>query len=581
MFRVLLFLAIVFVIAASFAWLADRPGAVALEWQGYLIETSLMTAVMMIGSAVIALYIFWNLLRGIVGFPSLLGGFFKRRRRERGWEAISSGMLAVHAGDASLAVRKSRESQKFLSQEPMTKLLIAQSAVLAGDSDGAKAAFADMLSQDETKLLGLHGLYTEARKSADPVAARGFAEQALEMGTRAEWAGVAVFDDQCANRDWLNALDTLALNISHKIVERAPGKRSRAVILTALANEVDAKEADAARKYALEAQKLAPDLVPATLIAAELIMRRNEVSKAARLIETSWKLNPHPELATAYAHLRPGDSAQDRIGRIKRLNRIKTGSGEGQIALARAAIDAQDWSLARSTLTTLLSESPGQAACLMMAEIEHKEKDNRGAVREWMSRALRAPRDKDWVGDGIVQTAWDAITPTTKTLDGFVWQVPEHRELTTAGDKLLDRPHIATQLSALAAETFLSLDAAVDQPAAVEDGVEEAAEELTAEIALEPALLAPMANEADQSEVTSDPEAENIVESEAEVVAITEPVAEDEDSDAVMVAADDPEEDDEPHGRQKKLADGEIPPPPDDPGPVERPEPATSRFKLF
>ena len=569
MIRVLFFLAIVFLIAAGFAWLADRPGEIALQWQGYLIETSLMAAVLMIALGIFALYLLWSVLRAVIGFPALLGGFFTRRRRERGWNAISDGMLAVHGGDATLAARKARESKKYLTEEPMTKLLIAQSAVLAGDSAAAKEAFADMLSSDETRLLGLHGLFSEARKGGDAVAARGFAEQALKAGTRAEWAGVALFEDQCANRDWQGALDTLALNISHKLVDRESGKRQRAVILTALAQETGLSDADLMRKYALEAQKLAPGLVPAALVAAQVTMRRNEVSRAAKLIETAWKLSPHPDLASAYAHLRPGDSTQDRIGRIKRLNRLKPGTEEGQIALARSAIDAQDWATARGTLTSLIADHPGQAACLMMAEIEHKETDNRGAVREWMSRALRAPRDKAWVGDGMVHAEWDAISPVSKLLDGIKWQVPELVEQTGAAGQLADRPHIAAQLSALSAETLLSFEEMADVVGAAEEPAE-AIEDVTpdadpvAEDPRTPVIVEPAPVEAEQA-AEAEPEAE--AEAEAEAQPAEPPV-------------DNPgDEPDSAPSRQDKLAHGEIPPPPDDPG-TEKPE-EDGRFKLF
>ena len=38
MARVLVFVIVVFLAAAGFAWLADRPGAIVLTWQGYEIR---------------------------------------------------------------------------------------------------------------------------------------------------------------------------------------------------------------------------------------------------------------------------------------------------------------------------------------------------------------------------------------------------------------------------------------------------------------------------------------------------------------------------------------------------------------
>ena len=44
MIRVLLFLALVALMAFGVVWIADRPGDIAIVWQGYRIETSVMVA---------------------------------------------------------------------------------------------------------------------------------------------------------------------------------------------------------------------------------------------------------------------------------------------------------------------------------------------------------------------------------------------------------------------------------------------------------------------------------------------------------------------------------------------------------
>ena len=60
-----------------------------------------------------------------------------------------------------------------------------------------------------------------------------------------------------------------------------------------------------------------------------------------------------------------------------------------------------------------------------MADIEETE-GNHGAVREWLGRAARAPRDKAWVADGVISDRWAPVSPSG-TLDGFVWRTPDER----------------------------------------------------------------------------------------------------------------------------------------------------------
>ena len=52
-------------------------------------------------------------------------------------------------------------------------------------------------------------------------------------------------------------------------------------------------------------------------------------------------MNPHPDLADAYAHLRPGNSARERLARVESLAAKSPGNVEAALAVARAALDAQ------------------------------------------------------------------------------------------------------------------------------------------------------------------------------------------------------------------------------------------------
>ncbi|MGB9059120.1 MAG: hypothetical protein WCC50_11445, partial [Pseudolabrys sp.] len=60
MIRVILFLVSIAVIAAGFAWIADRPGEVAITWMGYRTETSIMVAVFAVAVLVIAILLLWS-----------------------------------------------------------------------------------------------------------------------------------------------------------------------------------------------------------------------------------------------------------------------------------------------------------------------------------------------------------------------------------------------------------------------------------------------------------------------------------------------------------------------------------------
>ena len=67
MIRVFVFFAVVFLIAIGGAWLADRPGEVMIDWQGYRIEISLMTLAISIAVMVMVGLMLWSILPNILG----------------------------------------------------------------------------------------------------------------------------------------------------------------------------------------------------------------------------------------------------------------------------------------------------------------------------------------------------------------------------------------------------------------------------------------------------------------------------------------------------------------------------------
>jgi HemY protein len=424
MIRLILYLVGVALLAAGLSWLADRPGSLVLTWQGYEAETSIFRAVVLLAFLIGLTIVAWSIFRQIWTSPAVVGRFLNRRRQERGLDALSSGMIAVGAGDRSLATRYALQARRALPNEPLTHLLRAQAAQLSGDRTTARRIFEAMLSTPDTEQLGLRGLFLEAERTGEPVAARQFAERALKLNPKLGWPVDALFELQCIASDWAGALETLAIGRRHGHIDHGTATRRRAVLLTAQAQEAEDSGSDKVLGLALEAHNLAPDLVPAAAIAGRMLASRGSTPKAARVLEKTWKRSPHPDLAVAYAYARPGDSPRDRLDRVKRLAKSTPHSIEGPIAIANSAIEARDWDAARKALEPLLETRLTQRICTLMARIEGEQRNDAGRVREWLARAVNAPRDPAWTADGVVSDHWAPISPVTGALDAFQWRVP-------------------------------------------------------------------------------------------------------------------------------------------------------------
>ena len=114
--------------------------------------------------------------------------------------------------------------------------------------------------------------------------------------------------------------------------------------------------------------------------------------------------------------------ARQRLSRVETLAAKGPADAEAALAVARAALDAQEFSAARKALAPYTA-SPRKRVAALMAELEMAQGDE-GRGREWMARALNARRDPAWTADAFVSDHWLPISPVSGRLDAFEWKDP-------------------------------------------------------------------------------------------------------------------------------------------------------------
>src|ERR1700704_241643 len=423
MHRIILFLVLIALAAAGAAWIADQSGDVALSWGVWKIHVSLPAFVLALGVVIVAAMLAWSILRGLWRTPERLRRARRERHHARGRHAITQGLLAVGHGDSSAARAHADVARRHAANDPLALLLHAQTAQLDGDREGAQRAFRAMAERKDTRLLGLRGLFIEAQRADDSFAATAIAEEALKLSPGSTWASQAVLGFRCAQGDWKGALAILDNNLASGLVDKAIYRRQRGVLLTARALELENLDRDLSREIITEAVKLAPTLVPAAVLASKYQSEAHQIRRSMRLVEAAWLAQPHPDLADAYAHVKLGDSARQRLVRIETLAEKAPDHIESALAVARAAIDASEFARAREVLAPFVAD-PTQRVAMLMAEIERREHGDSGRARAWTLRAVRALHDPVWTADGYVSDRWRPVSPVTGRLDAFQWQRP-------------------------------------------------------------------------------------------------------------------------------------------------------------
>ncbi len=469
MIRVLIYFAVVVLLALGFVWLANHPGTVMVTFGGREYQASTLVAFIGLILSAAILSIAWGLLRFTFSIPSIMTMASRNRRRQRGLSALSRGMVAIGSGDKEAASRYSSEASRFLKNEPMALLLKAQAAQLSGDREAAERIFTEMLGHGETRALGLRGLHMEAQRRGDAEAAFSFADEALKTGTL-PWAGQAVLTYRVQQRDWASALSAVERNAGGRSIDRATARRQTAVLKTAIALDCSDRDPDEALSLVRQALKAEPNLVPAAALAGRLLTRNGDIRRASKLIENAYRATPHPELAAAYVGVRPGDSASDRLARAENLASLAPDHPDSCLVVAQSALEAREFEKARRALAPLLGrdeqQRPTARICLAMAEIEEAEHGETGTLFEWLQRASRAPRDPAWVADGVVSDHWEPASPVTGRLDAFTWMPPKE-QLSAPLDLRVLKYRAPAEQEFSGTATRARLPAGVDQATAV------------------------------------------------------------------------------------------------------------------
>jgi HemY protein len=452
MIRFIIRFAIVVALAGLFAWLADRPGVLRIDWLDRRIEAPLAVAVILVFIAFAVCLWLFGIVRRAFRAPGSMSEFFRVRRNRRGYESLSRGMIAIGAGDLQTARRHAQIAAKFLNDEPLARLLEAQTAQASGDNRRVAALFEAMTKTKDTKLLGLRGLFNQARQSGDLARAGKLAAEALNIHPGLPWASNATLMIQSSERNWPGVAATLEGQRKSRVIDDKTANKKRAVVLTAQASEKERPAPAQALQLALKAHKLDPALVPAAVIAARLYAAQGQARKAARTIERTFPLHPHAELVRVYGFQKSGLAPRDRLKKVEQLIARFGGGEEGAVGVAEAAIAALDWVRAKAVLESFVNDRPRARLCALMAEIAEGEGD-KGLAREWLARGMRAPPDPKWTADGIVSEQWQPVSPVTGELGAFQWKVPVERLAYEAMDTPEALPIASAPSEVLAAET--------------------------------------------------------------------------------------------------------------------------------
>jgi HemY protein len=416
-------------LAVAAATIANHPGAVAITWQGWEVETSVGVVVAALAIAALLLWLLFALVTTLLRLPGRVRRNRRERRRRAGDAALTRGFVALASGDGSAAQRYARRAGALLERSPPTLMLAAQAAQLAGDAAEAKRFYTAMLDRPRVELLGLRGLLGQALRDGDEEAALRLAERARTLQPKALWAFEALLALQTRAGQWEAARDTVAAAMRRHLLAVERANHHRGVILHQLSLAAEhAGDADRAVSLAASAAGLAVDLAVPSCRYARLLMAQGKRRRARHAIERAWSRAPHPGLALAWSEIGDHSEPLAAVGWAQRLAALHPTARDSELCVAEAALAAQLWGEARACLVRVVTaagpEGPSRRVCLLMARLEAGEYPQTGRAREWVDRAVAAPPDPAYICSrcGGVSGEWLPLCPYCRSFDTLRWR---------------------------------------------------------------------------------------------------------------------------------------------------------------
>ena len=423
---ILLFLSLA-VLGWAGAWLAERPGTVSLVWQGWRVDTSVSVLLLLLILFLIALWLLARLFGLLRAGPVAWRRSRREHRRQRGYDALTRGMVAIAAGDAGGAEREARRAHDGLDDAPLATLLSAQAAQLDGRIDAARAAFEALAERPDTAFLGERGLLAIARREDNLEAALRHARRLRELKPESPWVLGELFQLAASAGDWQTAGRALEESARRKQLSAAEIDRRRAIVrlVEAQAAETDGEERRA-RDLARQAHAALPGFAPATLLAARLTAAAGDRKRARRLVEDGWRRQPHPDLARLFLGLHDDLAPEKRLDAVRKLALLNPDHAESHIAVAEAALAARDWTVASEAVDRATAAAPSSRSYRLLAAYRERSDGDLNGARAALAMAAGAPAVEAWCcrGCGFRGMGWDPHCQGWGTFDGYDWRRP-------------------------------------------------------------------------------------------------------------------------------------------------------------
>jgi len=422
--RGLFLLIILSLLSALAIWAADRPGRIVIDWQGWKVESSLLTLALMVLGLAVIIWLLARLWSWLKSGHALSPERRALRRARAGIKDMDDALSAFATGDMKSARKASETAIKRIEDSAMARLLAAQASANLGDSKAADKHYQALLDSERGQLIGLRGQLLTARRKGEVTKALDLATQAVLKAPKSAWVLKQAFELAAQSGQWIQAQQALNVAQRQGAFTKQEAQTHLAALYFAQAAELEAENVDGkALQLALKAHKIAPGFPPAAVLAGRLHRSAGNFRRASKLVETAWKACPHPSLAELYAVLKSNEDPKARLKRFQYLAGLNPEHRESQLRVAEMALNAGEFVEARTALEAVKDGDLNARYARLMLRLLEKEGADATKKAPWSDLAVKGTMEPVWTcgSCGSERARWLPHCPSCTSFNSFIW----------------------------------------------------------------------------------------------------------------------------------------------------------------
>jgi HemY protein len=422
MFRILLIFIILSITGYITIWLKNDPGSIAIEWQGWLIQTSVPIILTITLILLLSLIIFYLILKKIFFLPKTIRVNYKQKKTDKAEKNIIKAFSAKSMGELELAETLSKDA-KYLNGTPLKLVLDTEINNHYGNEEAYIKDLKKMLDHPETLLLSVKSLTNFYFNKGNLKDAIKIIKMSPKSKNTPKWFFFTTLKLNILEKNWDEMINNIKSLSRYTKTNNSEIKhiKSRVYFFKALEHN---KEKNSVRLKDINISlKFDPSFAPAITFKAKLLYKKDK-TLGLNYIKKSWKKYPHPDIANYIFEIYKDKPKNVLLNITKQLTKLNNNTFLNSYTMAKVALLTESWSLVRQSLKIIPEKEWTKGIYIMMADLEKKEHGNISKSNQWIEKAKNANLDYTWgcTSCTYIQSSWSLICPKCSNLNSITWQ---------------------------------------------------------------------------------------------------------------------------------------------------------------